>query len=189
MLVERYRKVPMVSEFQASISEAIEAAHLGLFHAAVSTLFPVIEGTIRKMAASRGGDLGQGTGKLAGEVDAMIAHERTMNFGASDERITMLEIFRDFLRNTLLANTASFPGARDLNRHGVLHGVFVNFGHQANFYILISILDLLTFIMTFRTSGISVLAPTPTDESLALAHYYEALRAISATGQKVGSRT
>lgn len=48
---------------------------------------------------------------------------------------------RDFLRNTLLTNTASFVGHRDLNRHGVLHGVFVNFGHKANFYILISILE------------------------------------------------
>jgi len=189
MLLERYRKVPLILKYQASISEAIEAAQLGLFHAAVSTLFPVIEGIIREMAGSRGVNLGQGTSKLADEVDAMIAHDRTKGFGGSDERITMLEIFRDFLKSTLLVRTASFTGARDLNRHGVLHGVFVNFGHEANFYILISILDLLTFIMTFRTSGISVLAPDWTEEAQALARYYRALQVISATGRKVGART
>lgn len=188
MLLERYRKVPLVSEFQAPIGEAIEAAHLNLFHSAVTTLFPVIEGIIRKAADSRGVDLGMGTRKLVEEVKQMIEHERMSGLEASDERITMLEIFRDFLSNRLLEKTTLFSGVRNLNRHGVLHGVFSNFGHAANFYILVSILDLLTFIMTFRTSGISVLAPDQTDESRALAQYYRALQAISAIRHKVRAR-
>jgi hypothetical protein len=188
MLLERYRKMPLIVEFQASISEGIEAAYLGLFHAAVSTLFPVIEGVIRLSAASGGRSVGLGTNKLPDEVDAMITFERAAGFGAADERITMLEIFRDFLRSKLLANTSTLPGARDLNRHGVLHGVFKDFGHEANFYILISILDLLTFIQVFHTTGISALAPDRTNQSRVLALYYRTLQKASFAGPKVGAR-
>jgi len=87
MLLERYRKVPVVKEFQASISEALEAAHLGLFHAAVSTLFPVIEGIIRECASSGGRSVGQGTQKLPGEIDEMIKFETTKGDSAAGERI------------------------------------------------------------------------------------------------------
>jgi hypothetical protein len=125
MLLERYRKVPLIAPHQAAISEAIEAAHLGLFHAAVATLFPVIEGILRTHAGHRGGDLGGGTRRLASEIGEMIAAEHAKFQGRSDslERISMLEIFRDFLTGTLLESTRQFAGHRELNRHGVLAGV------------------------------------------------------------------
>ncbi len=188
MLLERYRKVPIVKEFEASISDALEAAHLRLFHAAVSTLFPVIEGIIRDSASAGGRSVGQGTQKLPDEIDEMIAFERASGFGAADARIEMLEVFRNFLRAKLLAPTAAFSGARQLNRHGVLHGVFKDFGSEANFYILVSILDLLTFVRVLHTTGISTLAPDRTKESQALAIYYRMLRLASKAGPKVGAR-
>lgn len=118
----------------------------------------------------------------------MITFERSAGFGAADERIAMLEVFREFLRTKLLTNTGTFSGARELNRHGVLHGVFRDFGHEANFYILVSILDLLTFMQVFHTTGISVLAPDRTAESQALAQYYRRLQKVSTIGPQVGAR-
>jgi hypothetical protein len=178
MLLGRYRKVPLVSDFDASISESLEAAHLGLFHAAVSTLIPVIEGIIRRAASKWGEDVGKGTKRLAREVRKLATHERSKADSAADERAEMLEIFADFLDKKLLMQTSSFTGWRDLNRHGVVHGIFVNFGCQANFYILVSILDLLTFSLAFRTSGVSMLAPDSTSETEALARYYKKLQLL-----------
>jgi hypothetical protein len=56
-----------------------------------------------------------------------------------------------------------------LNRHGALHGRYRAYGSSANFYVLISIIDLFTFLFTFRTSGVSVLAPDQTPEHIVLA--------------------
>jgi hypothetical protein len=74
MFLERYTKLKLVAEFRAIIGEAMEAAHLGLFHAAVGALISVVEGIIRKLADVRGQPIGQGTQRLPGEIDAQIGH-------------------------------------------------------------------------------------------------------------------
>jgi hypothetical protein len=78
VLLERYRKVTPVSDFQSSISEAIEAAHLGIFHAAVSTLLPVVEGIFRQIAKVRGVPISdRGIHKaLVAEIDPLISRDR-----------------------------------------------------------------------------------------------------------------
>jgi hypothetical protein len=55
----------------------------------------------------------------------------------------MLTVFRDFVKNTLLAQTSRYTGAGELNRHGIVHGLFKGYGCEANFYKLVSFLDLL----------------------------------------------
>ncbi|BAN50138.1 hypothetical protein [Metapseudomonas resinovorans] len=54
MVLERYPHVPIVSEYQTSIAESIEAHFLGLGHVAVAGLMPVVEGVGRSLYEQRG---------------------------------------------------------------------------------------------------------------------------------------
>ncbi len=174
-------------DFKTEIAEAIEASQMGLLHAAVATLLPVLEGIIRKIADSRGQSIGSGTSKLVDEVEELIAQEKSLapHF---HERVIMLEAFRDFLKNRLLINTDMYNGVGNLNRHGVLHGVFSKYGHDFNFYRLISFLDLLCFIIAVHKRGISILAPDVTEDSERLADYYRRIKGLSHITAIVGAR-
>jgi len=187
MLLERYAKTRHVADFKPAIAEAIEAAHLGMFHAAVSTLLPVVEGVIRKIATARGQSVGNGTKKLVDEIDALITQQHVTGGGAAIERVEMLESFRDFLKSKLLEHTSKYAGAGELNRHGILHGVFSTFGHEWNFYKVLSFLDLLCFFIAISTN-ISALAPHRTPESERLASYYRQLSAVRAMAIASGAR-
>lgn len=180
MLLARYSKVPFVAEFSAEIAEAIEAAQLGLFHPAVATLVPVLEGVLRKLADARGAPIGGGTRHLVREIEALIEHERTWPH-RSEERIVMLKVFLDFVRDHFLTNTATYSGVGHLNRHGILHGVFSGYGHSYNYYRLISFLDMICFILVIQNGGFGSLPPTPTVASARLARYYRTLRQLAAT--------
>jgi hypothetical protein len=45
----------------------------------------------------------------------------------------MLEVLRDFVRDRLLERTDSYSGLNELNRHGILHGIYGNFGEEITF--------------------------------------------------------
>jgi hypothetical protein len=199
MLLERYAKIKHVDAFKVQIAEALEAAQLGLFHAAIATLVSVVEGTIRELADARGQPIGNGTNKLVNEIDAEIAlasqlpawcigtpEEPTMK-QAIAERVVMLTVFRDFVKNTLLAQTSRYTGAGELNRHGIVHGLFKGYGCEANFYKLVSFLDLLCFFIAIRT-GSSGLAPDATAASVCLAGYYRSLSIVRAAAVAAGAR-
>ena len=94
------------------------------------------------------------------------------------ERLVMLERFRHFLRDRLLENTARYDGLDELNRHGILHGIFEDFGKEINFLRLITILDLLCFSIGLIEGGVSMFAPEPTTDGAKLATEYTALRAF-----------
>lgn len=182
MLLERYPRVAPVSEFITQIREAMEASALGLRHVAVSTLLPVIEGSLRKYASANGRDVGSGTKKLVDELSAMAQSARASDGGASDdalvERAEMMEQLRDFMRERLLSPTGAYAGINDLNRHGILHGVFGRYGTDGNFEKLVSFIDGLVFYLSLKTPGISCLAPDETTESRRMARYLRALRSI-----------
>jgi hypothetical protein len=87
----------------------------------------------------------------------------------------MLEAFRDFVSDRLLQNTGRYVGLNEFNRHGILHGIFDNFGQAVNFLRLVTLLDLLCFSIGLIEGGVSMFAPAPTPESEALAAIYGAL--------------
>jgi hypothetical protein len=186
MLLERYEKTPHVADFKVAIAEAIEAAHLGLFNTAVCTLIPVIEGVIRKLASARGQSVGDGTQKMVDEIDELI-NQQASSGAAAIERVAMLEAFRDFLKKKLLERTSRYAGTGELNRHGILHGVFSAFGYDWNFYKVLSFLDLLCFFIAL-TTDISQLAPDRTRASEVLARYYRHLVDLRATAVAAGAR-
>ncbi|MFL9863979.1 hypothetical protein PQR67_07360 [Paraburkholderia fungorum] len=174
-LMARYSSTIYVRDFRMPIAESIEAAVIGLPHAAVSTLTPVLEGVLRKIAAERKGP--EENGKkffIIPELDELIANEERSphRYG---ERIVMLESLRDFFAERLYAQTKNYGGLDQLNRHGILHGLFDGYGDSVNFYRLISLLDLLCFALVLSHGG-SAFASEDTPESRKLASYYQAAR-------------
>jgi hypothetical protein len=82
------------------------------------------------------------------------------------------------VRDRLLHNTDSFVGFNEFNRHGILHGVFEDFGQEINFLRLITLLDLLCFSIGLIEGGVSMFAPADSPKSLALAARYLELQSF-----------
>lgn len=175
MLLGLYSVSIYVRDFKKPIAEAIEAAAMGLPHAAVSTLTPVLEGVLRKIAAEHNEPLQRGKKSWAiVELDELIAKEERSPH-RFDERIVMLQSLRDFFAERLYVKTDKYEGLDQLNRHGILHGTFDGYGDSINFYRLVSLLDLLCFALVLSHGG-SSFAPEYTLESHRLANYYKATR-------------
>lgn len=134
----------------------------------------MIEGIIRKMASGQDRDVGLGTKKLNDELQALVDLELQSPAGYG-ERLVVLESFRDFVRDRLLQNTDRYVGLNEFNRHGILHGIFEDFGQAVNFFRLITLLDLLCFSIGLIGGGVSLFAPAPTPESSRLAAVYAML--------------
>lgn len=182
MLLERYNKIPHISDFKEVISNSIEAFHLGLTHAAIASLIPVIEGTIRKLARQLSRSFRKNIfANLLATIDALINEEKASNSGVVDERVMMLNGFRRIVAEHLFANTENYSGRGRLNRNGILHGIYnpTDYGHASNFYKLISVIDMICFFVSLRTPDVSILAPDTTEESEQLANYYRALRVLA----------
>lgn len=175
MLLGLYSVTIYVKSFKKPIAEAIEAGLTGLPHAAVSTLIPVLEGVLRKISAEHDEPLERGKKSwLIAELDELIAKEERSPY-RYDERIVMLESLRDFFADRFFVKTEKYEGLDQLNRHGILHGLYEGYGDSINFYRLMSLLDLLCFALTLSHGG-SAFPPEFTPASMALARYYRGVR-------------
>lgn len=172
-----YIVVPILQEFATSIEEAIEAAMMGRFTAAVATLTPVVEGILRRIGELDGREPGIKKTKLAQEFDHMIFFEQSRRYDSetTEERIAMVEGFKRYFLEVLYKDTRAGDQV-DLNRHAISHALEQNWGKPANFYVLISIIDHLSFIMCMRTDGAPVLFPSETQASRELSLHYLKLR-------------
>jgi hypothetical protein len=177
MFLDRYSKILHVQDFTRQIDESIRTYYCGYGFNAVTGLLPVLEGIIRKMAARQNRDVGRGTWGLKVELQALVDREQQSPY-CYGERLVVLEAFRDFVRDSLLKTTDDYDGFNEFNRHGILHGIFENFGQDINFLRLITLLDLLCFSIGLIEGGISMFAPVQTPESSRLAAEYMALRSF-----------
>jgi hypothetical protein len=173
MFLDRYSKISHVRDFTRQIDGSIRTYFCGYTFNAVTGLLPVIEGIIRKVANSQGRDVGPGRKGLNDELQAFVERE-LQSAHCYGERLVMLEAFRDFVRDRLLESTKRFVGLNEFNRHGILHGLFDDFGQAINFLRLITLVDLLCFFIGM-TEGVSMSAPPSTPESLKLAAVYATL--------------
>lgn len=174
MYLDRYSRISFVKDFARQIDESIRTYFCGYSFNAVAGLLPVIEGIIRKIAASQNRDIGQGTKKLNDELQALVERE-LQSPACYGERLVLLESFRDFVRDRLLQNTERYVGLNEFNRHGILHGIFEDYGQAVNFLRLVTLLDLLCFSIGLIEGGVSMFAPARTPESSKLAAVYAAL--------------
>jgi len=173
MYLERYSKILHVRDFARQVDQSIRTYFCGYTFNAVTGLLPVIEGIIRKIAVSQSRDVGPGTKALNVELQALVDRE-IQSQHCYGERLVMLEAFRDFVRDRLLESTKRFVGLNEFNRHGILHGLFDDFGQAINFLRLITLLDLLCFCIGM-TEGVSMFAPPSTHDSPKLAAVYRNL--------------
>jgi hypothetical protein len=173
MFLERYSKIMHVRDFTRHIAESIRAYFSGYKLVAIIGLLPVVEGVVRRIALGQSRDIGQGTKKLKDEFQAFVDRE-IRSFHCFGERVVMLEALRDFVEGRLLVNTREYSGLNGLNRHGILHGIYVDFGEDINFFRLIAVLDLLCFAIGLKEGG-SAFAPDETPESSILAVHYATL--------------
>ena len=90
----------------------------------------------------------------------------------------MLTGLRDFFAERLLTHTDNYDGLDQLNRHGILHGIFEQYGNAVNFLRLITLLELF-FAMVLAHGG-SSFAPNHTPESDKLAERYRRLKQSAA---------
>jgi hypothetical protein len=178
MFLERYSVILHVRDFKRQINESIRTYFCGYTFNAVTGLVPVLEGIIRKMATRQNRDVGQGTKKLVDELQALVDREE-QSLHCYGERLVMLQAFRDFVRDRLLQNTDRYSGFNEFNRHGILHGLFENFGQEINFFRLITLLDLLCFSIGLVEGGVSMSIPGESPAASKLASDYVALSAFS----------
>jgi hypothetical protein len=173
--LERYSKIIHVRDFSRQIDESFRAYFSGYRLVAITAMIPVLEGIIRKIASASSRDVGSGTQGLLREFEAIVEDEENSSH-RYEERLVMLELLRDFIRDRFLKNTNRYDGLNQFNRHGILHGVFEDYGEELNFMRVITILDLLCFIITLRGAHVSMFAPAETDDSRKLASEYIALQ-------------
>jgi hypothetical protein len=178
MFLERYSKIVHVRDFAGPIDESLKAHFGRLRHGSVTLLIPVVEGIVRKMASRQNRDVGLGTQKLVFELDLVVDREAN-SLHRYDERLAMLEGLRDFIRDKFLARTVDYAGLDELNRHGILHGLFESYGEENNFYRLVAILDLLCFSIGLIEGGVSCFVPESTPESNRLVLHYAQLRSLA----------
>ena len=175
MLLERYSKIIHVNDFARQIDESIKAFFSGYRLVAVLAMVPVIEGIVRKMATRQNRDVGNGTKKLNDEFDVLVERERASPY-CYGERLVMLEVLREFIRARFLEKTDTYNGLNDFNRHGILHGIYDQYGDELNFFRLITMLDLLCFSIGLIEGGVSCFAPEMTRVSSHLAQHYQWLQ-------------
>lgn len=171
MLLEKYSKTRFIGDFKTQIAEAIEASFSGLYHAAIATMIPVLEGVIRKISQDAARTIGSGTKKMIAELDILIDNENNSP-NRFDERVAMFEALRDFFAEKFLIETSVYSGSDQFNRHGILHGIFESYGVRLSFLKTVSLLDLLCFVVGYLYGGVSMFVPPPTQESFQLGTYY-----------------
>lgn len=182
MVCLRYPVTPFVQDYKQIIAEAVEAHFLGLNHAAVAALLPVVEGAARKLAGNRGLRVsGISMATLLATLATDCKEESyKKRIGAVEEVASMMDSFMEFARSHLYVQSDRYGLDDKTNRHGILHGSYgdTDYGAPINFYKIIAAVDFLCFVAAFR-ARISWLAPDPTPACRVLANHYARCPALS----------
>ncbi len=176
MVTERYSIAPGVRNFIVTISEAIEAHLMGMHHVAVIGLVPVIEGVGRLFVEDRSLKSKSIRSVLPTLARDCTKEAKQRNLGIPEEVDTMMQSFSAFAEDFLYVESEHYHLQDKTNRHGILHGVYKDedFGEPISFFKLITTLDFLTYVSSFR-ARISWMYPDPSPKTYELFAYYEKL--------------
>jgi hypothetical protein len=182
MVCNRYPIVPILSEYQQTIGEAIEAHFLGLHHVAATGLVPVVEGAGRRLLESR---IMQSSSKQSIKdifIELSVyckVQSRMGHAGHAGEVESMMNSFAWFAKHVLFSDAVTHGFLDNTNRHGLAHGIYRDrdYGRPINFYKIMAAVEFLTFVSSF-TANVSWLAPDLTDGSMKLARHYLKLEKI-----------
>ena len=176
--LHKYSQTEHIKDFSCQIDEVFRAYFSGYKHVAIAAMLPILEGIVRQIANRANRNAGPGTQGVLREFESLV-NDEAASPSRYDERLVMFELLRDFMRDRFLKKTDLYSGFNQFNRHGILHGVFDEYGEDINFLRLITLLDLLCFVIGYRFGGVSCFAPDKTTESDRLAAEYIALQSRS----------
>ncbi len=182
---ERYAKIPLISDYKEIIPEAIKSHASGFRYTPIISLIAVIEGTSRSILNSFniftsliGLELYQKmlssfrsyykTKILYTNYHWIPSEYRENSFLESfDHTMNIIKAFENFIKKHFYSNSNEYTGVGSLNRNGIVHGFYLDYNYSFNFQKLITVLDLLCFILSWKYN-FSLLGPDPTPESLVL---------------------
>src|ERR1700757_2241007 len=101
MHLERYSKITHIRDFAKQIDECFRAFFSGYRHVAITSMIPILEGIIRKIAIQSGRDVGRGTQGLLREFELLVEEEKSSP-QRYERRLVMFELFLDFMKNRFL---------------------------------------------------------------------------------------
>lgn len=109
VFLERYSKIIHIRDFKRIIDQSIKAYFSGYKYICITALLPVIEGIVRKIATKGNREIGYGTKKIINEFQILIDREMSSPY-CYGERLVVLEVFRNFVRDRLFKNTEEYKG-------------------------------------------------------------------------------
>ncbi|XDD53007.1 hypothetical protein AB3N62_10985 [Leptospira sp. WS4.C2] len=195
---ERYAKIPLISDYKEIILEAIKSHASGFTYTPIISLIAVIEGTSRSIlnsfnisASLIGLELYHRmftsfrtyykTKILFANYDWIPPEYRENSFLESfDQTMNLVKTFENYIKNHFYSNSKEYTGIGNLNRNGIIHGFYLDYNYSYNFLKLITVLDLLCFILSWKYN-FSLLGPDSTPESLVL---YDELENLSSKIKK-----
>ena len=160
-LVTLFTEPKEFNGFLNIIEESIELFYLGYYRAAVAILIPCIEGICNKIysippkknersfenAISK--SLKEWNNMIYGDSHWISKEIKEDLYCYLDEFSSMQITFLHFMNNFLYLNSEKYHEKYpylELNRHGISHGIFREYGTKSNWLILFSVLDFLTAI-------------------------------------------
>jgi hypothetical protein len=190
-----YKTNNAVAPYFDHVVESVKAHFLGLNRAAINTLIPCVEGIIRNIGAQLGDT-------FAGDVSreyllktlrsvqdcyirkcvyagfdwvpaAALEPRRLDNF---DEPVQIIESVRYFIEQSLYVHTDRYSKRTGLNRPGIAHALISHYDTPANFYRLLALINALSVASIFAGHAASLLGPSPSVESRALAEEFKACK-------------
>lgn len=163
LLATSFNEVAEFNEFNNLIEESFELYVLGYYKSAILSLIPCIEGIFNKVLYSYSGKyrktnphLDAIPESLKNWIDIIYPKEhwfpskiREGLYSYLDEIYAMKKTFLLFLKNFLYLDSVTYSNKYpflELNRHGIIHGRFKNYGNKTNWLLLFSVLDFLLIV-------------------------------------------
>lgn len=189
---ERYAKIPLISDYKEIILEAIKSHASGYTYTPIISLIATIEGTSRSILNSFNISISLIGLKLYQKMfNSFRAFYKTKilysNYNwippeylencfleSFDHTMNVIKAFENFIKNHFYSNTNEYTGVGNLNRNGIVHGFYLDYNYSFNFQKLITVLDLLCFILSWKYN-FPLLGPDSTPESLVLYNELEIL--------------
>ena len=194
MYLYKYSKIRYVNKYSHIIFEAIQNFYLGFISSSIILLLPCIEGIIRDIYDLEGKKENNiGKYALLNILDSNLKKYKNDKFitifnwipiefidnkffDSFDEYFQMLNGFKLYIDKFLFIDSRNGNDIGNLNRHKIIHGLTTEFDYPFNFIRLISLLDLLVFIISMNAQGYSCVLPMDTDESFKLSNYFTKLK-------------
>ena len=190
-----FNRINSFQPYMQHIDECIRSYLLGNVSVSVSGMILAAEGILRNIGEKIDGRFSGITSKdqfihILNKIEDCVTgaaysecevpgfmreRDYLVNF---DERLALIDGFKNYFATRLYENTKDVMGAIDMNRHSVLHGLSMDFNKPINFYRLFIMLVFLAFISVVIGHSRASCFVSETDESKKKSECYDELAGI-----------